>query len=150
MPVHTRSTSLLCVVRVRARAILSHPAPPAPHTVRRACRDNMLSFMVTATPSLTIPDCAADFVAAQLNFRNFDKYDTWFDDNSTLTLAQTGVYSGVDDILEYSYATSGSNPRTSRHQAGLLLTRAPWAGNSSSPAHRTSRLTACSARKIAS
>lgn len=62
----------------------------------------MLAFMVTATPSLTIPDCAADFVAAQLNFRNFDKYDTWFDDNSTMTLAQTGVYSGVDDILEYS------------------------------------------------
>ena len=62
----------------------------------------MLSLMVTAIPSLTAPDCAAGFVEAQLNLRQFELYPTWFDDNTSLTLAQTGVYEGVDDIKEFT------------------------------------------------
>ena len=62
----------------------------------------MLSLMVTAIPSLTAPECAAGFVEAQLNLRQFELYPTWFDDNSSLTLAQTGVYEGVDDIEEFT------------------------------------------------
>ena len=33
--------------------------------------------------------------------RKFELYDTWFDDNSTVSLPQTGVYQGADDIKEY-------------------------------------------------
>ena len=63
----------------------------------------MLSFMVAAVPSLTfMQQCAGSFLAAKLNLGKFDLYDTWFDANSTMKLAQTGVYRGPDDILEYS------------------------------------------------
>ena len=70
----------------------------------------MLSFVVAAVPSLTfMQECAGSFLSAQLNLGKFDLYDTWFDDNSTMTLAQTGVYRGPDDILEYTkFAFPGS------------------------------------------
>ena len=61
----------------------------------------MLSFIVAAIPSLTELECAGSFITAQLDLGKFDLYDTWFDDNSTMTVPQTGVYRGPDDILEY-------------------------------------------------
>jgi len=78
----------------------------------------MLSLMVTAIPSLTAPDCAAGFVEAQLNLRQFELYPTWFDDNTSLTLAQTGVYEGVDDIEEYIRYMFPGSPYFSVH--GIL------------------------------
>ena len=51
----------------------------------------MLALMITAIPSLTAPECARGFFAAGINLRKFELYDTWFDDNSTITLPQTGV-----------------------------------------------------------
>jgi hypothetical protein len=52
-------------------------------------------------PPLTAHECAGGFIAARLNLRKFELYDTWFDDNSSMTLVQAGVYQGVDDIKEY-------------------------------------------------
>ena len=61
----------------------------------------MLAFVVTAIPSLTASECALSFISANPDLRKFELYDTWFDDNSTTTLAQAGVYKGADDIKEY-------------------------------------------------
>ena len=61
----------------------------------------MLALMITAIPSLTAPECARGFIAAGINLRKFELYDTWFDENSTVKLVQTGIYQGVDDIKEY-------------------------------------------------
>ena len=72
-------------------------------SLHRRTQSRMLSFMVAAVPSLTfMQQCAGSFLAAKLNLGKFDLYDTWFDANSTMKLAQTGVYRGPDDILEYS------------------------------------------------
>ena len=61
----------------------------------------MLALVLTAIPALTAPECAGGFIAAGYNTRKFELYDTWFDENSTVTLVQAGVYQGVDDIKEY-------------------------------------------------
>ena len=39
----------------------------------------------TSFPSLTLPECAGGFIAAGFNPRKFELYDTWFDENSTVT-----------------------------------------------------------------
>ena len=51
----------------------------------------MLALVLTAFPSLTLPECAGGFIAAGLDLRKFELYDTWFDENSTVTLVQAGV-----------------------------------------------------------
>ena len=63
----------------------------------------MLALLLTAFPSLslTLPECAGGFIAAGLDLRKFELYDTWFDENSTVTVVQAGVYQGVDEIKEY-------------------------------------------------
>ena len=80
-------------------------------------------------------NCAAAFLSAQLNLRRFDKYETWFDENSTMTLAQAGVYKGVDDILEYMKFILPSSPYISvngllRSDASLVGVPVPDAGRS--------------------
>ena len=55
----------------------------------------MLALVLTAFPSLTLPECAGGFIAAGFNPRKYDLYDTWFDENSTVTVAQAGVYRGT-------------------------------------------------------
>ena len=65
----------------------------------------MLSFMVTAIPSvtpLTGNECIAGLTSTGFNLRKLDQYERWFDDKSSMTLAQTGVYKGLDAVLEYS------------------------------------------------
>ena len=63
----------------------------------------MLSLVITAIPSLTANECVGSFLALDppFNLRSYDLLETWFDDNSSMTLAQTGTYKGVDDIEEY-------------------------------------------------
>ena len=72
----------------------------------------MLSFVITAIPSLTANECVGSFLALDppLNLRSFDLYETWFDDNSSMTLAQAGNYKGVDDIKEYVQFAFPSSP----------------------------------------
>ena len=72
----------------------------------------MLSLVITAIPSLTANECAGSFLAFDppLNLRSFDLYETWFDDNSSLTLAQAGNYKGVDNIKEYVMFAYPSSP----------------------------------------
>jgi hypothetical protein len=52
----------------------------------------------TPPPSFA-EQCAGSFMAAGLNFAQFELYDRWFDDNSSLTLAQAGTYNGATDIV---------------------------------------------------
>ena len=63
------------------------------------------SFLLLSLPTFTLaqynPDLCAGFVALEFSFPNFDRYPEWFDDNSTLTLAQAGEYKGAADIVEY-------------------------------------------------
>ena len=64
----------------------------------------MLSLVITAIPSLTANECMGSFFELDppLNLGSFDLYETWFDDNSSMTLAQKGTYKGVDGIEEYA------------------------------------------------
>ena len=64
-----------------------------------------------AVPSLTASECVSSFLALDPPFhaQSFELYDQWFDDNSTLRVAQTGIYKGADAIREYigiGYSTS--------------------------------------------
>ena len=72
----------------------------------------MLSLVITAIASLTANECVGSFLALDppLNLRSYDLYETWFDDNSTLTLAQLGIYKGAGDIEEYVQFAYPSSP----------------------------------------
>ena len=75
----------------------------------------MLSLVITAIPSLTANECVGSYLTLNppFNQRSFDLYETWFDDNSSVTLAQVGTYKGVDGISEYvqfAYPSSPSSP----------------------------------------
>jgi hypothetical protein len=74
--------------------------------------------MITASPSLTASECAGGFIANRFDVRKFELYDTWFDENSTVTLVQAGVYQGVDDIREYFKFSLPVSPYISAY--GLL------------------------------
>ena len=72
----------------------------------------MLSLVVTAIPSLTANECFGSFLALdpRLNLPSFDLYESWFDDNSIMTLAQAGSYKGAVDIEEYVRFVFPSSP----------------------------------------
>ena len=72
----------------------------------------MLSLVITAIPSLTANECVGSYLTLDppFNQRRFDLYETWFDDNSTVTLAQVGTYKGVDGIKEYVQFAYPSSP----------------------------------------
>ena len=72
----------------------------------------MLSLVITAIPSLTANECVGSFLALDPPFNPgiFDLYENWFDNNSSMTLAQAGNYKGVDDIEEYLQFAYPSSP----------------------------------------
>ena len=72
----------------------------------------MLSLVITAIPSLTANECVGSFLALDPPFNPgiFDLYENWFDNNSSMTLAQAGNYKGVDDIEEYARFGFPSSP----------------------------------------
>ena len=80
----------------------------------------MFSSEPSPPPSFT-EQCAGSFLRSGLDFAQFELYDRWFDDNSSMTLAQAGTYNGARDIVCHR----GLEPRTvaACMQAGLLLTR---------------------------
>ena len=47
--------------------------------------------------------CVGGFVQLKFDLFNYDAYNTYFDESSTVTLAQTGTYTGPDAIQEYVY-----------------------------------------------
>eukprot|EP00964_Phaeocystis_antarctica_P046725 scaffold27017_cov61-Phaeocystis_antarctica.AAC.3 len=65
-----------------------------------------------AIPSLTANECVGSFLALDPPFslRSYDLYETWFDDNSSMTLAQAGNYKGAHDIEEYVKFVFPSSP----------------------------------------
>ena len=62
----------------------------------------MLSLVITAIPSLTANECVGSYLALDppFNLRSFELYGNWFDNSSSMTLAQAGNYKGVDGIKE--------------------------------------------------
>ena len=77
----------------------------------------MLALVLTAIPALTAPKCAGGLIEARYDVRKFELYDTWFDENSTVTLVQAGVYQGVDEIEEYLKVLFPVSPYISVHGA---------------------------------
>ena len=71
----------------------------------------MLSLVV-GIPSLTANECVGSFLSLEPPFNpgSFDLYENWFDNNSSMTLAQAGTYKGVDDIKEYVQFAYPSSP----------------------------------------
>ena len=63
----------------------------------------MLSLVITAIPSLTANECVGSYLALDppFNLRSFELYGNWFDNSSSMTLAQAGTYKGAHDIEEY-------------------------------------------------
>ena len=53
----------------------------------------MLGFLLTAIPSLTGPECVGSLLTLDppINLRAYDQYENWFDTNSSMRLAQSGV-----------------------------------------------------------
>ena len=72
----------------------------------------MFSLVITAIPSLTANECVGSAIALAPPFdlRSFDLYETWFDDNSSMTLAQAGNYKGAGGIEEYAGFAFPSSP----------------------------------------
>ena len=84
----------------------------------------MLSLVITAIPSLTANECVVSFLALAPPFSvgEFELYGNWFDNSSSMTLAQAGTYKGVDDIEEYVRFAYPSSPYIAT--VGALRTRA--------------------------
>ena len=63
----------------------------------------MLSLVITAIPSLTANECVRSYLTLDppFNLGRFELYGNWFDNNSSMTLAQAGTYKGAGDIEEY-------------------------------------------------
>ena len=72
----------------------------------------MLSLVITAIPSLTANECVGSFLALDppFNVGEFELYGNWFDNSSSMALAQAGTYKGVDDIEEYTRFAYPSSP----------------------------------------
>ena len=72
----------------------------------------MLSLVITAIPSLTANECVGSFLALDppFNVGEFELYGNWFDNSSSMALAQAGTYKGVDDIEEYARFAYTSSP----------------------------------------
>mmetsp|Transcript_20961 Transcript_20961/g.23230 ORF Transcript_20961/g.23230 Transcript_20961/m.23230 type:complete len:396 (-) Transcript_20961:26-1213(-) len=67
------------------------------------------SAEVSTTGSF-LPTQCADFQALNFDILNYSEYDRYFDEESKLTLAQTGVYKGPDAIEEYVKFVDDSSP----------------------------------------
>ena len=72
----------------------------------------MLSLVITAIPSLTANECVGSYLALDppFNLRSFELYGNWFDNSSSMTLAQAGTYKGAHDIEEYTRFVYPSSP----------------------------------------
>lgn len=60
--------------------------------------------------SITATECVEAFELLQLDFEDFTRFPKYFNENSTMYVAQTGIYHGVDGIEEYIRFVSKSNP----------------------------------------
>lgn len=76
----------------------------------------------TNTSTFTPERCVAGFLGLDFNFRNFDRYDEYFRDDSILTLAQAGEYKGAEDIEEYVMFATESSPYFMDAKQSLLST----------------------------
>jgi hypothetical protein len=54
--------------------------------------------------------CVLRYKALDFQLTSYDKYDTYFHDDSIMVLAQTGTYTGAENILEYVKFTGANSP----------------------------------------
>ena len=57
-----------------------------------------------------LPSQCADYKALNFDIFQYSEYDRYFDEESTLTLAQTGTYQGPNGIEEYVSFTDNNSP----------------------------------------
>ena len=50
-----------------------------------------------------LEQCGRFFLQMNFDIFNYEEYNTYFDNSSTLILTQAGVYTGPDNIKEYVY-----------------------------------------------
>ena len=88
------------------------------------------------SPALTIGECVGSLLALDppINLRNFENYDSWFDEHSSMTVAQTGTYIGVDDIKEYVRFGFPSSPYIAARGTILLTLTLTLASPNPNPA----------------
>jgi len=55
-------------------------------------------------------NCVNKFLKLGLDLGNFDEYDTFFKDDSTMVVAQAGTYRGPENIAEYASFASSRSP----------------------------------------
>lgn len=58
----------------------------------------LLIGIVDANPA---QECAGKFLELRFAYLEFARYSEFFDESSTMTLANTGIYRGPDAIEEY-------------------------------------------------
>lgn len=61
----------------------------------------LLASLTGLAFALTAQECAGKFAALRFSFGDFERYAEFFDEKSTMTQANTGVYRGPADIEEY-------------------------------------------------
>jgi len=69
----------------------------------------LISTIRADTPSYTPEQCDG-FIQLQVDILNYDRYDEYFNEESTMTLAQSGTYQGPDQIEEYVRFADTSSP----------------------------------------
>jgi len=61
-----------------------------------------LALVLPAANAQATPEvCVATYLGMNFAFRNYDMYDSYFHNDSTVQLAQAGIYTGPDAIAEY-------------------------------------------------
>ena len=68
-----------------------------------------VSLLAVCKAQFSQEDCSAFFFLG-FDLRKYDEYPTYFGDDSTFTVAQSGVYTGTDSIEEYVRFASASSP----------------------------------------
>lgn len=75
----------------------------------------------------TLP-CLLSLFLSGFDYFNFDRYNEWFNDNSTFLLAETGIYQGADEIQEYVAFIQAKyfSSFTSEERLFLQIAEASW------------------------
>jgi len=69
-----------------------------------------LTVSITGSNASFLPAQCADFQALNFDVFNYSEYNKYFDEESKVTLAQTGVYKGPDAIEEYVKFADDNSP----------------------------------------
>lgn len=70
----------------------------------------LILLQATSDAQVTPEVCGGMFQALNFNLSDFSRFPDYFNDNSSMTLAQAGTYIGVESITEYVAFASSLSP----------------------------------------